>query len=97
MEFNQSIQILKRALITEKSDRLNQKNKQYFFEVDLRSTKGDVKLAIENLFKVKVAKVRTLVMHGKQKRVGRSEGYCSDWKKAIVTVVKGDTLDLEKI
>ncbi|MCK4533859.1 50S ribosomal protein L23, partial [bacterium] len=50
------------------------------------------KKAVEELFKVSVTKVNTLIMHGKKRRMGKSEGMRSDWKKAIVTLKKGEII-----
>ena len=67
-------------------------------KVDPRANKIEIKDAVEKLFSVKVAKVRTANMHGKKKRVGKNFGHQSDWKKAIVTLEEGNKIDfLEKI
>lgn len=77
--------IIKRPIITERSADLMEQNK-YSFEVDLRANKTEIKKAIEEIFGVKVEKVNTLRVPGKQKRVGRYVGMTSEWKKAIVTL-----------
>ena len=59
---------------------------RYGFIVDKRANKVEIKKAVEQLFGVKVEKVNTISVKGKKKRMGRSEGYTSDWKKAIVTL-----------
>lgn len=75
--------IIKRPVITERtSDMMS--NKKYVFEVDLRANKTEIKLAVEQIFKVKVTSVNTLRMPAKPKRYGRYSGYTSEWKKAIV-------------
>lgn len=79
-------------VITEKSNDELQAGK-YTFEVNKRATKIDVKYAVEKLFEVKVIDVNTMMVKGKEKRVGRSVGKTSDWKKAIVTI---DTNPTEK-
>ena len=72
-------------IITEKSnDGLNEG--KYTFEVNKKATKIDIKNAVEKLFEVKVIKVNTMNVSGKQKRMGRYVGKTSDWKKAIVTI-----------
>ncbi len=77
--------IIVRPIITERSmDGLA--NRKYTFEVMKSANKIEVKKAVEALFGVKVEKVNTISVKGKKKRVGRSEGYTSDWKKAIVTL-----------
>ena len=72
-------------IITEKSnDGLNEG--KYTFEVNPKATKIDIKNAVEKLFEVKVLKVNTMNVSGKEKRMGRYVGKTSDWKKAIVTI-----------
>ena len=60
--------------------------KKYTFLVDVDSNKQEIKQAVEEIFGVKVEKVNTISVKGKKKRMGRNEGYTSDWKKAIVTL-----------
>ena len=74
-----------RPIITEKSNAEIQQGK-YTFEVAKKATKVDIAKAVEKLFEVKVLKVNTLTIKGKEKRVGRNVGKTSDWKKAIVTI-----------
>ena len=64
------------------------KDKKYTFRVAKDANKTEIKLAIEEIFGVKVEKVNTVSVKGKLKRVGRSEGYTSDYKKAIVQLTK---------
>ena len=59
-------------------------SKKYTFKVALNATKTQIKTAIEDIFGVKVAKVNAVSVNGKKKRMGRSEGYTSDYKKAVV-------------
>ncbi len=59
-------------------------SKKYTFKVALNATKTQIKTAVEDIFGVKVAKVNTVSVNGKKKRMGRSEGYTSDYKKAVV-------------
>ena len=61
-------------------------NGKYTFEVALNSSKVEIKNAVEKLFEVKVLKVNTMTVKGKEKRVGVHQGRTSDWKKAIVTI-----------
>ena len=90
--------IIKKPCLTEKSLGLQETNNQVVVKVDPRANKIEIKDAVEKLFSVKVAKVRTANMHGKKKRVGKSFGQQSDWKKAIVTLEEGNKIDfLEKI
>jgi large subunit ribosomal protein L23 len=79
-------------LITEKSTLLKEKNRVLTFRVERRANKIEIKRAVEALFKVKVASVRTGSVHGKYKRVGRSEGRRPDWKKAYVTLKPGEKM-----
>ena len=79
-------QIVKRPLLTEKSDRLRETDNQYCFEVAVGANKIEVKAAIESLFEVKVSSVRIQNRIGKAKRMGRFAGKRADWKKAIVTM-----------
>ena len=85
--------IIIRPIITEDSmERLA--NKAYTFEVASTSNKIEIKKAVEELFGVKVAKVNTISMKGKSKRVGYHLGKTSEWKKAIVTL-KADSKTIE--
>jgi large subunit ribosomal protein L23 len=86
-------QVIIRPLITEKNTNLMMFNK-YSFEVARESTKPQIKRAIEHIFNVNVVNVRTLNVRGKKRRRGREFGYQRDWKKAIVTLVEGDRIDL---
>ncbi len=79
-------------LITEKSTLLKEKHGVLAFRVERRANKIEIKRAVETLFKVKVASVRTESVHGKYKRVGRSEGRRPDWKKAYVTLKPGEKM-----
>ena len=85
--------VLKRPLITEKSNLMKDEFNQIAFEVDRRANKIEIKEAVKKLFNVHVIKVRTFNMLGKRKRMGRSEGKKSDWKKAIVTLKEGERID----
>jgi large subunit ribosomal protein L23 len=85
--------IIRRPLVTEKTTLLREGN-QYLFEVDPRANKIEIEKAVEKLFKVKVVDVRTLNVLGKKKRVGRLQGKKSNWKKAIVTVAPGSTIEI---
>ena len=84
--------IIKKPMMTEKSTNLNQYN-QYSFVVSKNSCSHEIKKAIEKIFKVKVTKVNTSVMRGKMKSVKGNLGYKNDFKKAIVTLAEGNTID----
>ena len=87
-------EIIKRPLDTEKLDRMRDKENKFAFEIDLKANKTEVKQAIEQLFKVKVLDVKTSIVRGKFRRLGRSEGQRPNWKKAIVTLKEGDAIQL---
>ena len=86
--------IVRRALITEKGTLLRELRGQYHFEVARDADKIEIKHAIEAIFSVKVAEVRTLQAHGKVKRQGRWVGRRNDWKKAIVTLRPDQKIEL---
>lgn len=86
--------IVKRALITEKGTQIRERENGYLFEVARDANKIEIRQAIESIFPVKVEAVRTLRVHGKPKRMGRYAGHRPDWKKAIVTLKKGQTIEL---
>ena len=90
---NNSIHIVKYPLITDKATRLLEKN-QYTFIVDHSSDKTSIKNSIEYLFNVKVIKINTCQLPKKQKRVGKFIGWKSHYKKAIVTLAEGNTINL---
>lgn len=85
--------VLVRPLLTERGTTVQEKHNQYLFEAAPGASKTDIKLAVETLFKVQVEKVRTMMMHGKFRRFGKGGGVLPDWKKAIVTVAKGQKID----
>jgi large subunit ribosomal protein L23 len=85
--------ILVRPLLTERGTGNQEKYNQYLFEASLEASKTDIKRAVETLFKVQVEKIRTQVVPGKYRRFGRGGGMRPDWKKAIVTVTKGQKID----
>src|SRR5205823_7364158 len=87
-------EIIKRPLDTEKLDRMRDRENKFAFEIDLKANKTEVKQAIEQLFKVKVVDVKTAIVRGKFRRIGRSEGKRRNWKKAIVTLKEGDAIQL---
>ena len=83
-------EIIRRPLITEKSNIHRELTETYAFEVDMRANKIEVKQAVEAMFKVKVADVRIARMHGKERRQGRYVGHRPDWKKAYVRLAEGE-------
>ncbi|MBM3789129.1 MAG: 50S ribosomal protein L23 [Acidobacteria bacterium] len=84
--------ILKLPVITEKSTFAKDKLRTLTFEVARDANKLQIKKAVEEIFKVKVARVRTANFHGKVRRQGRHEGRRPDWKKAYVTLKKGEKM-----
>jgi large subunit ribosomal protein L23 len=86
--------VIKGPLITEKLDKAREKFRQYSFIVDRKATKLDVARAVEGLFKVNVEAVRTNIVRGKIKRVGKSIGKRPNYKKAVVTLKEGDKIEL---
>ena len=101
-----SQQIIKRPLLTEKSARLRETGgansghpegeayaQKVVFEVARDANKVEIRAAVQSLFKVTVTSVRTLVVRGKQKRVGRFAGRRPSWKKALVTLKPGDNIE----
>jgi large subunit ribosomal protein L23 len=86
--------ILIMPLVSEKSTNLRADHNKYVFRVDKRANKLQIKNAVEQLFKVKVQDVTTMIMYGRPKRLGRYEGKRPDWKKAIVKLKKGEAIEL---
>ncbi len=87
-------QIIKKILITEKSNLDREAANKYHFEVDRRANKVEIGDAVEKLFKVKVADVRVIHVLGKKKRMGRVMGQKSSWKKGIVTLAEGSRIEV---
>ena len=85
--------IIQAPLISEKGTALAESANQFFFKVRPNANKIEVKHAVETLFKVKVVDVRMARYLGKIRRIGRSMGRRSDWKKAYVTLKEGDKID----
>ncbi|EKD35918.1 MAG: hypothetical protein ACD_75C01726G0004 [uncultured bacterium] len=91
-------EVIKKPRLTEKGMTLQEMNNQIVLRVDPRANKIEIKDAVERLFNVKVEKVATLNVLGRKKRLGRSVGETSDWKKAVVTLKEGHKVDfLEQI
>jgi large subunit ribosomal protein L23 len=85
--------VLLRPIVTEKTTLLTGLDK-YVFEVDVRANKNQIKEAVQLAFNVRVREVNTMKMKGKPKRFGRKVTLRPDWKKAIVTLVSGDKIEL---
>ena len=85
--------ILRRPLVlTEKGTALKTEHNQVLFEVSREATKYQIRAAVEAAFSVKVTNVRTMVVRGKMKRMGRGYAKTQNWKKAIVTLRDGDKI-----
>jgi large subunit ribosomal protein L23 len=88
--------VIKGPVITEKASRGMEGAGQYVFEVDSRANKIQIRKAVESAFKVGVVKVNTMWMRGKLKRIRWQIGSTSDWKKAVVTLKKGQKIEYVK-
>ena len=86
--------IIKAPIITEKTAAIAEDGKSYVFKVDPKANKTQIKQAIEKIFNVKVESVNTINVKPKKKRVGRYTGMTSKYKKAIVKLAEGNTIDL---
>ena len=87
------LEIIKAPVVTEKSSTLAQEGK-YAFKVDAKASKTEIKEAIEKIFKVKVESINTINAKVKKRRVGRYTGLTNRYKKAIVKLAEGQTIDL---
>ncbi|MCL6595682.1 MAG: 50S ribosomal protein L23 [Firmicutes bacterium] len=87
----ESYQILLRPVVTEHAMAMQAEGK-YTFRVPLRATKPEIARAVEEMFGVEVRQVRTMHMHGKPRRRGKWAGHTQDWKKAIVTLAPGKSI-----
>ncbi len=88
-----SYDVIRRPVITEKSTQLSE-GRQYVFEVAAQANKIDVKRAVEEVFSVRVRGVNISHVHGKARRLGRSQGFTASWKKAVVSLHEGDKIQL---
>ena len=87
-------EIIKRPLIlTEKGNQLREEENQYLFEVARNANKTQIRTAVETLWKVSVLKVHTLNVRGRMRRMGRGHAKTQNWKKAIVSLKDGDSID----
>jgi large subunit ribosomal protein L23 len=84
--------VIRRPLITEKGMNVKETENTLVFEVAEKATKTEVKQAVETLFKVKVAAVRTSIVEGKERKRGKFAGYRPDWKKAYVKLKEGEKM-----
>ncbi len=93
MREEEARKVILSPVITEKGTELTEKHNQYFFRVHPASNKIQIKQAVERIFDVHVTGVRTMTIKKKKRRIGRSEGYRSGWRKAIVTLKAGDKIE----
>ena len=87
-------QVLRRPLVTEKTNTLRDSGNQYTFEVASDANKHEIRQAVETLFGVRVTGVRTAITRGKFRRTRTGIGQLNNWKKAVVTLVEGQTIEL---
>lgn len=86
--------IIRSPLLTEKCHDLKERHNQVAFRVATGANKAEIKDAVEKIFKAKVAAVNVVNVAGKRKRLGRTAGRRSDWKKAIVTLKPGEKIEI---
>jgi len=89
-------QIIKRPHISEKGHEYTESENTYTFRVAMEAAKDEIREAVEQIWNVKVESVRTVIVPGKKKTMGRTVGYRKDWKKAIVRVKEGQAIDALK-
>ena len=85
--------VIVKPIITEKGTRIKDEQNKIVLKVAQEANKMDIKKAVETIFKVKVKDVATMIFKGKKKRIGLRSGERSDWKKAVVTLKEGQTVE----
>lgn len=85
--------IIRRPIVSEKSEDLRENFNQVTFEVRRDANKVEIRKAVETLLEAKVSSVNTMIVRGKSKRMGRFSGRRPNWKKAIVTLEEGETIE----
>ena len=85
--------IIRPLIMTEKGETLKEEQNKVLFEVAMKANKPQIKAAVEKLFKVGVLTVNTLIVRGGTSRMGRRMGKRPNWKKAVVTLREGDTIE----
>ncbi|MCP4603390.1 MAG: 50S ribosomal protein L23 [Proteobacteria bacterium] len=85
--------IVRPLILTEKGEQLKEEQNKVLFEVAMAANKIEIKTAVEQLFDVQVVDINTMVVRGKPGRMGRRIAKRPNWKKAIVTLVEGDTIE----
>ncbi len=92
---NDIFQVIRRIRLSEKAALLTEQNNEYVLEVDRRANKLQIKEAVERILRKKVVSVNTCNYRGKKKRERRADfGRTAHWKKAIVRLKKGESIDL---
>ncbi|MDD5206383.1 MAG: 50S ribosomal protein L23 [Desulfobacterales bacterium] len=86
-------QVIKKPLITEKGTLLKEQMNKISLRVDRKANKVEIRRAVEVLFKTEVVDVQTMNVRGKKRRMGRSVGKRPDWKKAVVTLAPGKSIE----
>jgi len=89
--------IILAPLITEKNNSLKERYNSYAFKVDVDANKIEIKNAIEEIFHVNIEKVNTINQRGKVKKMNRYSGKRADWKKAIIKLRQGDSIELAEL
>ena len=89
------LEIVKAPVITEKAASLGQNRGQYVFKVDPKANKTQIKQAIESIFNVKVESINTTNSHPKKRRVGKYTGMTNKYKKAIVKLAEGNSINFD--
>ena len=85
--------VIVRPIITEKATKIKEEQNKIVLRVAPDANKMEIKEAVETIFKVKVEDVATMNFQGKKKRLGVRKGVRSDWKKAVVTLKAGETVE----
>jgi large subunit ribosomal protein L23 len=85
--------VIREPVVTEKGTK-QEKQRKYYFRVARKASKEQIREAVERLFNVKVRKVNTMLVGGKWKRVRYQPGMTPDWKKAVVTLLEGQKIDI---
>ena len=88
-----SFDVLRLPKLTEKTLQLKEEINQFMFEMDPKANKIQIKESVDKAFKVQVLQVRTMNIRGKKKRLGRHQGRKSNWKKALITLKEGQTIE----
>ena len=86
--------VIRKPMLTEKCHDMKEKHNQVAFQIDRRANKVQVKEAVEQIFKVKVKRVNVMNVAGKKQRLGRNMGKRPDWRKAVVTLMPGETIEI---